>query len=97
MTFIPLKELDNTLRISPNGGCDFGFALRCLSSTEDLRIDVKPHEIDSMYWKYLQGISYHHFKGYLKQLDAEEYFAELYPGVLKKLQACAAICVCEEE
>ena len=50
-----------------------------------------------MYWKYLQGISYYHFKSYLKQLDAEEYFADLYPGVLKKLQACAVICVYEDE
>ena len=62
-----------------------------------LRSIVKPEEIDSMYWKYLQGISYHHFKAYLKQLDSEEYFTELYPAVIKKLQACAALCVYENE
>lgn len=58
---------------------------------------MEPQEIDRSYWKYLQGISYHHFKRYLKQLKSEEYFDELYPGVLKQLEACAAICIGSEE
>ena len=48
-------------------------------------------------WKYLEGISYHHLKGYLKQLDAEEYFDELFPLVRKKLQACAAVRIIPEK
>ena len=54
-------------------------------------------EIDTSYWRYLEGISYHHFKNYLKGLNAEEYFDELYPSVIEKLRACAAISVCKEE
>jgi hypothetical protein len=58
---------------------------------------VDLQEIDTSYWKYLEGISYHHLKGYLKQLDAEEYFDELFPLVRKKLQACAAVRVIPEK
>ena len=49
------------------------------------------------YWKYLEGISYHHLRGYLKQLDAEEYFPELFSIVRKKFQACAEVRIGQEE
>tara|TARA_Y100000589_G_scaffold100185_1_gene94639 strand:+ start:1150 stop:1383 length:234 start_codon:yes stop_codon:yes gene_type:complete len=61
------------------------------------RTVLDPKEIDTSYWRYLQGISYHHFKGYLKSLKAEEHFDELYPLILKKLQACAAMNIFEED
>ena len=54
-------------------------------------------DIDTSYWKYLEGISYHHLQGYLKQLDAEDHFAELFPIVRKKLQACAAVRINQKE
>ena len=54
-------------------------------------------DIDTSYWKYLEGISYHHLQGYLKELDAEDYFAELFPIVRKKLQACAAVRINQKE
>ena len=54
-------------------------------------------DIDTSYWRYLEGISYHHLQGYLKELDAEDYFAELFPIVRKKLQACAAVRINQKE
>ena len=41
------------------------------------RTVLDPKEIDTSYWRYLQGISYHHFKGYLKSLKAEEHFDQV--------------------
>ena len=58
---------------------------------------MEPQEIDSSYWKYLQGISYHHFKDYLRTLKAEEHFDDLYPSVLKKLRACEVIRLSAED
>jgi len=71
--------------------------IECTKAGTASGVFVDPKEIDTSYWKYLQGISYHHFKDYLKSFNAEEYFEELYPGIFKKLQACAAISIGEEE
>ena len=60
-------------------------------------ITMNLQEIDMSYWKYLEGISYHHLRGYLKQLDAEEYFPELFSITRKKFQACAAVRIGQEE
>ena len=54
-------------------------------------------DIDTSYWRYLEGISYHHLQGYLKELDAEDHLAELFPIIRKKLQACAAVRINQKE
>ena len=63
----------------------------------NVMIIMNLQDIDTSYWKYLEGISYHHLQGYLKELDAEDYFAELFPIVRKKLQACAAVRINQKE
>ena len=63
----------------------------------NVMITMNLQDIDTSYWKYLEGISYHHLQGYLKELDAEDYFAELFPIVRKKLQACAAVRINQKE
>ena len=63
----------------------------------NVMIIMNLQDIDTSYWKYLEGISYHHLQGYLKQLDAEDHFAELFPIVRKKLQACAAVRINQKE
>ena len=63
----------------------------------NVMIIMNLQDIDTSYWKYLEGISYHHLQGYLKELDAEDYFAELFPIVRKKLQACAAVHINQKE
>ena len=63
----------------------------------NVMIIMNLQDIDTSYWKYLEGISYHHLQGYLKELDSEDYFAELFPIVRKKLQACAAVRINQKE
>ena len=63
----------------------------------NVMIIMNLQDIDTSYWKYLEGISYHHLQGYLKQLDAEDHFAELFPIVREKLQACAAVRINQKE
>ena len=63
----------------------------------NVMIIMNLQDIDTSYWKYLEGISYHHLQGYLKQLDAEDHFTELFPIVREKLQACAAVRINQKE
>ena len=63
----------------------------------NVMIIMNLQDIDTSYWRYLEGISYHHLQVYLKQLDAEGHFTELFPIVRKKLQACAAVRINQKE
>ena len=49
------------------------------------------------YWRDLESASSQDLQQYLEELDALHYFSGIHPIVSKKLKACAAVYICEEE
>ena len=60
-------------------------------------VTLNQQEVEKAYWKDLESASSQDLQQYLEELNAQHYFAAIHPIVSKKLKACAAICVCEEE
>ena len=58
---------------------------------------LNQQEAEKLYWSDLSHKSYKDLRQLLEEQDAEHLFQDIYPIVNKKLKACAAICLCEEE
>ena len=61
------------------------------------QVTVNQQQVEQAYWKDLESASSQDLQQYLEELDAQHYFNAIHPIVSKKLKACAAICICEEE
>ena len=60
-------------------------------------VTLNQQEVEQAYWRDLESASSQDLQQYLEELEAQHYFNAIHPIVSKKLKACAAICVCEEE
>ena len=58
---------------------------------------LKQQQVEQAYWKDLESASSQDLQQYLEELDVEHYFNAIHPIVSKKLKACAAICLCEDD
>ena len=60
-------------------------------------VTLNQQEVEKAYWKDLDSASSQDLQQYLEELDAQHYFSAIHPIVSKKLKACAAICICEDD
>jgi len=58
---------------------------------------MNQQEAEQGYWEALDSASSEDLKNYLELLNETQYFPDIHPVISKKLKACAAICLCEEE
>ena len=61
------------------------------------QVTLNQMQAEKLYWSGLAHKSYGDLRQLLEEQGAEEYFDAIHSIVCKKLKACAAICVCEEE
>ncbi len=61
------------------------------------QVTVNQQQAEKLYWSDLSQKSYGDLRQLLEEQDAEHYLSAIHPIVCKKLKACAAICICEEE
>ena len=62
-----------------------------------VQVTLNQQQAEKLYWNGLAHKSYGDLRQLLEEQDAEHLFSDIYPIVSKKLKACAAICICEEE
>ena len=58
---------------------------------------MNQQQVEQSYWRDLESASSQDLQQYLEELNAQQYFDAIHPIVTKKLKACAAICLCEED
>ena len=58
---------------------------------------LNQQQAEKLYWSDLSHKSYGDLRQLLEEQDAEHYLSAIHPIICKKLEACAAICICEEE
>ena len=58
---------------------------------------LNQQQVEKAYWRDLESASSQDLQQYLEELDAEHYFSAIHPIISKKLKACAAICLCEDD
>ena len=61
------------------------------------RVTLNQQQVEKAYWRDLESASSQDLQQYLEELDAEHYFSAIHPIISKKLKACAAICLCEDD
>ena len=61
------------------------------------QVTLNQQQVEKAYWKDLESASSQDLQQYLEELDAQHYFSAIHPIVSKKLKACAAICLCEDD
>jgi len=60
-------------------------------------VTMNQQQAEKLYWTDLSHKSYRDLRQLLVEQDAEHYLSAIHPIVCKKLESCAAICLCEKE
>ncbi|KZR87239.1 hypothetical protein MITS9509_01090 [Synechococcus sp. MIT S9509] len=60
-------------------------------------VTLNQQQAEKLYWSDLSHKSYGDLRQLLEEQDAWQYLSAIHPIVCKKLEACAAICICGEE